>query len=374
AVVAVTWAQGARFVVGATRGGAILVWDAAAPGAAPCSVRAAAGGGGRVVLLAGDPFSDAFVVATEAGGVWRMAASAAHVTDTAFVADAPGFAVVTAAQWQAAGADGGTRLLLVGDARGSLWAFDADCRLPLARPLAAWPRLHRCAVAAVAANAGVVVSAARDGQVLVLDPLTAQRLHAMPRRSSGASAGDPWFLSVHPAIIDEHTRSSVRLAQLLAARTSAQWDRQIQQDHGDTLDRQANANANAGDNEIPALFALQQADDPRVDRGFPTLVADVHAGYGWVVVASGTRIQSCFVEPPGSHRRHRRHSPHHHQHRPKHRAQHHGLERREVEEDLANMRLETQVDRARRIELHEHRARLERTFIEPEEQLGLDPT
>ncbi|KAJ2331019.1 hypothetical protein GGI00_003445, partial [Coemansia sp. RSA 2681] len=245
AVVAVTWAQGARFVVGATRGGAILVWDAAAPGAAPCSVRAAAGGGRgqRVVLLAGDPFSDAFVVATEAGGVRRMAASA-HVTETTvaattaaeteFVADAPGFAAVTAAQWQAAGADGGTRLLLVGDARGSLWAFDADCRQPLARPLAAWPRLHRCAVAAVAANAAVVVSAARDGQVLVLDPLTAQRLHAMPRRSSGAGAADPWFLSVHPAIIDEHTRSSVRLAQLLAARTSAQWDRQIQQDHGDT--------------------------------------------------------------------------------------------------------------------------------------------
>ncbi|KAJ1659066.1 hypothetical protein GGF38_004141 [Coemansia sp. RSA 25] len=203
----------------------------------------------------------------------------------------------------------------------------------------------------------------------------------MPCRSSGASAGDPWFLSVHPAIIDEHTRSSVRLAQLLAARTSAQWDRQIQQDHGDTLDRQANANVNdnAGDNdddEIPALFALQQADDPRVDRGFPTLVADVHAGYGWVVVASGTRIQSCFVEPPGSHRRHhhQRQERHHHQHRPKHRAQHHGLERREVEEDLASMRLETQVDRDRRIELHEHRARLERTFIEPEEQLGLDPT
>ncbi|KAJ2360643.1 hypothetical protein H4S02_011892, partial [Coemansia sp. RSA 2611] len=51
---------------------------------------------------------------------------------------------------------------------------------------------------------------------------------------------------------------------------------------------------------------------------------------------------------------------------------HRGLER-EVEEDLASMRLETQGERRRRIESHANRAHVERTFIEPGERLGLDP-
>ncbi|KAJ2813417.1 hypothetical protein FBU31_007446, partial [Coemansia sp. 'formosensis'] len=156
-----------------------------------------------------------------------------------------------------------------------------------------------------------------------------------------------------------HTRNDVHLAQLLAARSSADWDRQIGDPTGDQLDREP-----AGD-EVPAFFALQQTL-PRVTRGFPTLVADVHAGYGWVVVANGTRIQSCFLDALGHSHRHEKQ---------KRRAAYQssrGLER-EVAEDLARMRVETHAERQRRMERHAERAHVERTFIEPEEQLGLDP-
>ncbi|KAJ2741035.1 hypothetical protein GGI20_005463 [Coemansia sp. BCRC 34301] len=373
-LVGVTWSDGSRYVVAATNSAA-LVWDLHAPDDAPAFVHVIPGPASGLVLLAGDPFSDSFVVATEASGVYRMSVSLGVATT--FVPDQPGFALVTAARWQAdspapsqrqqRSPEPSTRLLLVGDARGSLWAFDADCPLPAARPLVAWPRLHRCAVASVAANAAVVVSGARDGQVLVLDPLTTRTLCAMRCRGSRNQRHDPWFWSVHPAIISDHTWNSVHLAQLLAARSSAQWDLQIQ-DRRDVLDRvpaAAAANNNNGD-DVARLFAAEQQPS-QLAAGFPSLVSDVHAGYGWVVVANGTRIQSCFVEPPGStlHRPHKKKAPHRHHH--------HSLER-EVEEDLASMRLETQEDRHRRIEQHARRTHLERTFIEPEEQLGLGPS
>ncbi|KAJ2485866.1 hypothetical protein IWW37_005813 [Coemansia sp. RSA 2050] len=429
-LVKVTWAEGGRYVVAATLNGRILVWDLEqALGPAPATHVYTIPGDRQspVVMLAGDPFSNSFIVATESNGVYRMAAAGGVATTFApDLLPRSGVALVTAVKWQidararrvppsatppsgvpsrgssekrepkahvlrldlavakqAADSEYNTRLLLIGDSQGSLWAFDSDCSQPTARPLMSWPRLHRCAVSAVTVNAAIVVTAARDGQVFVLDPLTLQNLCSMrcrggrnerrgrrPRvnpdeealavnNQNGPRQLDPWFWSVHPAIVNEHTRNDVYLAQLLAARTSAHWDRQIEGRSGDALDR----GLPAGDG-VPGFFALQQIN-PRVMRGFPTLVSDVHAGYGWVVVANGTRTQSCFLESP-SRTRHERH---------KKKAvfqNHRGLER-EVEEDLASMRLETQGERRRRIESHANRTHVERTFIEPGERLGLGP-
>ncbi|KAJ2694941.1 hypothetical protein H4218_005400 [Coemansia sp. IMI 209128] len=429
-LVKVTWAGGARYVVAATLDGRILVWDLEqVSGPAPAMYVYSIPGDQQspVVMLAGDPFSDSFIVATEANGVYRM--TAAGGVATTFAPDLlprSEAVLVTAVRWQidartrrappsatpppggpsrgssekrepkahvlrldftvtkqSPDSESNTRLLLIGDSQGSLWAFDSDCSQPTARPLMSWPRLHRCAVSAVTANAAIVVTAARDGQVFVLDPLTFQNLCSMRCRGgrnerrgrrprvnpdeeapadvvqNGPRQLDPWFWSVHPAIVNEHTRNDVYLAQLLAARTSTHWDRQVEGRSGDALDR----GPPAGD-EVSGFFALQQVD-PRVMRGFPTLVSDVHAGYGWAVVANGTRIQSCFLESPSR--------THHERHRKKAVFQNHrGLER-EVEEDLASMRLETQGERRRRIESHANRAHVERTFIEPGERLGLDP-
>ncbi|KAJ2750915.1 hypothetical protein GGI19_004819 [Coemansia pectinata] len=426
-LVKVTWAEGARYVIAATLDGRILVWDLEqiADAGPPAYVHDIPGDRhSPVVMLAGDPFSDSFIVASESNGVYRM--TAAGGTATMFAPDVlprSGAALVTVVKWQrdarmrrvppstpsatppsstppsgekreakahvlrlnftatkqSTEHDHNTRLLLIGDSQGSLWAFDSDCAQPTARPLMSWPRLHRCAVSAVTVNAAVVVSAARDGQVFVLDPLTSQNLCAMRCRGgrnerrtrrprvnlpeeveiqNGPRQLDPWFWSVHPALINEHTRNDVYLAQLLAARTPTHWDRQIE-DRTDVLDR----GLPAGD-EVSGFFALQQID-PLVTRGFPTLISDIHAGYGWIVVANGTRIQSCFIESPSR--------PHHEKHKKKAVYQSHRALEREVEEDLASMRLEAQSERNRRIELHTNRTHVERTFIEPEEQLGLGP-
>ncbi|KAJ2014098.1 hypothetical protein H4S03_005831 [Coemansia sp. S3946] len=421
-LVKVTWAEGARYVIAATLDGRVLVWDLEqiTDGAAPTYVHDIPGDRhSPVVMLSGDPFSDSFIAASESNGVYRM--TAAGGIATTFVPDVlprSGAALVTAVKWQVDARlrrvppstpsstppsgekreakfnvlrldfsatkqstehEHNTRLLLIGDSQGSLWVFDSDCSQPTARPLLSWPRLHRSAVSAVTVNAAVVVSAARDGQVFVLDPLTSQNLCSMRCRGgrnerrtrrpridqleeaeirNGPRQLDPWFWSVHPALINEHTRNDVYLAQLLAARTPTHWDHQIE-NHVDMLDR----GLNVGD-EVSRFFALQQID-PRVARGFPTLVSDVHAGYGWIVVANGTRIQSCFIESPSR--------PHHEKHKKKAVYHSHRALEREVEEDLASMRLETQSERHRRIELHESRTHVERTFIEPEEQLGLGP-
>ncbi|KAJ2056156.1 hypothetical protein GGI17_006335 [Coemansia sp. S146] len=426
--VKVTWAEGARYVIAATLDGRVLVWDLEqiADAGPPTYVHDIPGGRhSPVVMLAGDPFSDSFIVASESNGVYRMTAAGGMATMFApDVLPRSGAALVTAVKWQrdarmrrvppstpsatppsatppsgekreakahvlrldftttkqSTEHDHNTRLLLIGDSQGSLWAFDSDCAQPTARPLLSWPRLHRCAVSAVTVNAAVVVSAARDGQVFVLDPLTSQNLCAMRCRGgrnerrtrrprvnlpeeveiqNGPRQLDPWFWSVHPALINEHTQNDVYLAQLLAARTPTHWDRQIEDRTGDMLDR----GLPAGD-EVAGFFALQQID-PLVTRGFPTLVSDIHAGYGWIVVANGTRIQSCFIESPSR--------PHHEKHKKKAVYQSHRALEREVEEDLASMRLETQSERNRRIELHVNRTHVERTFIEPEEQLGLGP-
>ncbi|KAJ2833823.1 hypothetical protein FBU31_001852, partial [Coemansia sp. 'formosensis'] len=249
----VTWAEGTRYVAAATLGGRILVWDLHLDEATPTFVHDMLG---AVVLLAGDPFSDTFVVATEANGVHRM--TAAGGIATTFVPDPlprNGLALITAAKWQVdararcappssatppsgvapekrepahvlrldlaatrqqpSDSERSTRLLVVGDSQGSVWAFDADSPQRTTRPLLAWPRLHRCAVSAVASNAAVVVSAARDGHVQVLDPLAAQPLCALRCRGgrserrtrrqranpepaelqNGPRHLDPWFWS-----------------------------------------------------------------------------------------------------------------------------------------------------------------------------------
>ncbi|KAJ2479442.1 hypothetical protein EV174_004017, partial [Coemansia sp. RSA 2320] len=185
-----------------------------------------------ILQLIGDPFSDSFVIVTETSGVYRMTVSG---LTTKFAPGLPldDLAMVTAAHWRVSAgtkqrrvpgfsqaptrtnseirlnapgkrednaadsdphvlrlelskspilarhpteAESATRLLVVGDAAGSVWVYDADCQDADVRPVLCWPRLHRCAVSAVTINAGVLVSAARDGQMFVLSPVSAQML------------------------------------------------------------------------------------------------------------------------------------------------------------------------------------------------------
>ncbi|KAI8325772.1 hypothetical protein GQ54DRAFT_295152 [Martensiomyces pterosporus] len=405
-----------------------------------------------VVQLTGDPYSDMFIVATESGGVLRMSADGrVHATFTPGnqqqAGAAPRFtAAVTAARWKvddggrhvpgfsrapsrshselsldtagtrkgkAAATETGssvlrlnlskigtssahfsksevdTRLLLVGDAVGNLWMFDADA-VGTVHPLRSWPRLHRYAVSALSINACTVVSAARDGQVFVIDPVSSQLLRVLRCRGGGrgdrrnrrrrdhnhgadhqadAQEGrgprrlDPWFWSIHPAIMNAETRNDIFLAQILASRTSEQWGRQVLDTPADALDRFG------GFDDAPEFYRRSQVE-PRVAHGFPTLVADVASSYGWLVIANGTRIQTCFVnsQPSLSHS-HSNASPALRSHLTGGQAED---REREMQEDMEDMKLESMRERERRIADHDRRMYYEREFAAPSSELGLD--
>ncbi|KAJ1957438.1 hypothetical protein GGI12_005024, partial [Dipsacomyces acuminosporus] len=108
---------------------------------------------------------------------------------------------------------------------------------------------------------------------------------------------------------------------------------------------------------------------PHVAHGFPTLVSHVASGYGWLVVANGTRLQSCFVNGPllGSHTRSSAQAA------PR---RHHtgGLaedREREIVEGLKDMELESRLAREKRIADHDRRMYYEREFGAPSSELGL---
>ncbi|KAJ2803017.1 hypothetical protein H4R21_002195, partial [Coemansia helicoidea] len=334
----VAWADGGRYVVAAAEDeDAVFVWDLAAPGSAapaalvetfarvgrlrpePCEFadgsqppsavfalpKGKSASAARLVLLAGDPHGDSFIVATCAGGAARMsvtgdvlaafelapagAESAVAVTAATWMVDvAP---AQQAGQWGSGGGATPThspsttslcldstqaahgvargkekRLLVVGDAGGGVWMFDGDGHGAVPA-LQRWPRLHRHAVAAVTANAAIAVSAGCDGQMHVLDPLSGRVLCADRCRSgrrSDASGGqiDPWFWSVHPALRGPRTPFEVAAAQQLAGRPADWW-----------------------------------AGHP--PERLPTAVTEVRAGYGWIVAANCMHIHAAFAGVPG---------------------------------------------------------------------------
>ncbi|KAJ2559187.1 hypothetical protein EV175_000449 [Coemansia sp. RSA 1933] len=405
----------------------------------------------RVVQLTGDPFGASFVLAVEGRGVWRMSVHgsllASFCTDHPSIPPQPAQnqpIPITVVVWEVDGGGskrqqrqsgsstpnlstaasasdnnksnissnshvlrmdltkpqpplvdsaGGRRLLVVGDATGSLWMFDGDATGESVAALQTWRRIHQRAVSAVDVNAAVVVSAARDGQVLVLDPLSGQTLRAMrchgggrklrhdlrqQRREVDEAPGqlwpphnaqqrprerrlDPRFWWVHLPLINERTRGDVYLAQMLAARTSERWARQTQGRIADALD----AAALDPDDEVPAFHAWLRVE-PALVHSFPTLVADVVAGSTWVAMANGTRIHSCFLTPtqkpihasPASRLRSLRSD---------------GFLSANIAEELAELRLETHAQRQERIDAHETRAYLDREFVLPTDELGLSP-
>ncbi|KAJ1954593.1 hypothetical protein GGI12_005754, partial [Dipsacomyces acuminosporus] len=352
-LVRVTWAEGSRYVIAASPVGALFVWDMAQIKAAstpngPCKPASALrsvryeevpwlspaadeytngriqptfvfqipGATGAeyhgVVQLAGDPYGDSFIVATENGGVLRMSVDGKVLATfkpdyQQLVATLPEFTdalearIVTAVTWKvddgqrnvpgfsrtpsrshselnlasvgsrkgkeaAKETDGVlrlnlsnvgsplttlpksevyTRLLVVGDAGGNVWMYDSDAA-GLVHPVRSWAQLHRHAVSALSINACILVSAARDGQVFVVDPVSSRPLRVL--RCRGGGRGDrrnrwrrehdtpdnqmgrlqeeaglrrifPWFSSIHPAIMNAETRNDIFLAQLLATRT-----------------------------------------------------------------------------------------------------------------------------------------------------------
>ncbi|KAJ1733338.1 hypothetical protein LPJ61_001614 [Coemansia biformis] len=369
----------------------------------------------RLVLLTGDPYSKSFIVATEAGGVARMSVTGEVLAtfqlghaktageqpaitltaaawkldmapalnrrpqqtapeDTAALTQTPSSASLSEAgserrevlhldltrATQAAQHGAATRLLMVGDATGSVWMFDGD-GVDTVPALQRWPRLHQRAVAALTVNAAVAVSAGRDGQMFVLDPLTGRVLCVdrcrSGRRSDSANGQiDPWFWSVHPALRGEQTALEVRLAQQLAGRTATQWDRQTQGLAADALDR---GRAATGNGELEDAFA-------RLSTGgrsghFPTVVSEVRAGYGWIVAANSMHIHASFAGLPGKTRR---------QWRPRRPERGEDIDQA-LEEGLEDARAELDYDRECRIREHETRTHVEREFEAPVAQLGL---
>ncbi|KAJ1766672.1 hypothetical protein IW140_003793 [Coemansia sp. RSA 1813] len=310
------------------------------------------------------------------------------------------------------------RLLLIGDATGSLWMFDADETGEAVQPLHAWPRIHQRAISAIDVNAAVLVSAARDGQVLVIDPLSGRTLRTIRCHGGGRSLRrdlrrqrprrrprnnndnedahteledvfadpfvwqheppnnvplvhherrlDPRFWWVHLPIINENTRGDVYLAQMLASRTSEQWEIQVRGRGADALDMARGVEA--GD-EVSEFYTWLQVE-PELVHGFPTLVADVVAGHGWVVVANGTRIHSCFLgqqhmpQPKAK-------GPGHSSNSSRQRNGRSGAQAASIVEELAELQLETRDEREWRIEEHENRAYIEREFMQPTTELGL---
>ncbi|KAJ1933692.1 hypothetical protein FBU59_005945, partial [Linderina macrospora] len=288
-----------------------------------------------------------------------------------------------------------TRLLVVGDTAGSLWMFDSDAA-GITTPIRAWPRLHRFAISALSINGCTIVSAARNGQVFITDPLTGQPLRAMRCRGGGrgdrrnrrrrehnnnnqiddhAAAAidrgprrlDPWFWSIHPAVMNSDTRNDIFLAQLLASRTSEQWGFQLRSRTFDMLDRTRVEN-NA---DMQEFFRRSQFL-PNVVHAFPTLVSDVASGYGWVVLANGTRLQTAFVgQGAGSHASTPRHAQSGSARRTASALNMEEMEQ-EVEESLEELRLETELERERRISEYDRRQYVDREFAGPVEELGLD--
>ncbi|KAJ2654515.1 hypothetical protein IWW48_006056 [Coemansia sp. RSA 1200] len=317
------------------------------------------------------------------------------------------------------------RLLVVGDATGSLWMFDADDAGDAVQPLHKWLRIHQHAVSAIDVNAAVLVSAARDGQVLVIDPLSGRTLRTIrchgggrslrrdlrrqhqrrrARNNEGEEEGDeeaqmmvgdvvadllewnrnhgpqngrlehrerrldPRFWWVHLPLMNERTRADVYLAQMLASRTSEQWAIQTQNGGADSLDFLGRA-VGAGD-EVADFYAWMRVE-PELTHGFPTLVADVVAGYAWVVVANGTRIHSCFLGHPQTQSKTK--ASGHLPHAGRLRAGRPETSPFHIAEEMAMLRLETHSKRSQRIEDHENRAYVEREFMNPTSELGLSP-
>ncbi|KAI9504543.1 hypothetical protein BX070DRAFT_233659 [Coemansia spiralis] len=435
----------------------------------------------RIVQLTGDPFGDSFILALEKGGVWRIGVDgnivATFSMKHAGLPDIPErTALVTTATWRATnkkrahipgctyvssraspaagqsaeasgaaspkgkssesshvlrldlskallpspglagGDEASKRLLLVGDVSGSLWMFDADNSGEV-EPLQAWPRLHQRAVSAVAINAAVLVSAARDGQVLVIDPLSAQTLRTIRchgggrdmrrdlrrqqhrRRARSDDGNDreeqtdtladplewqpvgpnqpvhnnttrwlnPHFWSVHLPIINDRTRADVYLAQMLALRTSEDWSLQTRYRDVDALDIESEVQV---DDEV-ADFHMWTQVEPTLAHGFPTLVADLCIGYGWIVVANGTRIHSFFLDHQQLQRQRGKGAAGapHGLSLPKHERS--NVRAAHIAEELETVRLEARNERERRIKAHENRRYVEREFLEPTTELGL---
>ncbi|KAJ1832318.1 hypothetical protein LPJ63_003635 [Coemansia sp. RSA 2711] len=289
----VTWADRGRYVVALSQAaGALCIWDlqGAAPGAAAAYDRVpelrpprdeaperrrpdlvVPVDPGPAVLLAGDPFGAAFVLATERRVV-RM-----RVDGSATAFDVAGTAAITAATWHVdVGRTQAARVLAVGDAAGCVWLFDGDSGARLARRAQ-----HRTAVAALAVNAAVVASAARDGQLCVADAvsggvLSLSRCRSGRRRGSPAGPGAQHW-SLHSYLLWPGALQEQRRARLVASRTSAAWADQVR-GGVDTLDRR-------GEGTLDALGAR-----------FPSAVSCVVAGYAWVVAANGAHVHAAFAD------------------------------------------------------------------------------
>ncbi|KAJ2798396.1 hypothetical protein H4R20_004838 [Coemansia guatemalensis] len=337
----VTWAAGERFVVAASSAaGLVFVWDLELQDRRPAATAAVPGDPAALVLLAGDPHAAAFVVVSESGAT-RMGADGTTVATFA-----AGDATLTAATWTVGAVDE-PPLLALGNAAGDAWLFDGTSGAVLQH----WPHLLQRAVAAAAVNAAVAVFAARDGHTVVVDVLSGRVLRAMRCRCGGRSTRtvDPWMWSVHPVLRTEQAPTDVQLTQQLAARDTAAWDRQMTA-HIDALDRRIAAQDN-----VARLFAAV----PRTTR-FPTAVAAVAAGYGWVVAATGMHIHACFAiasrRPPPAPVRIARES-----------------HAQRMADGLAEARQEEDCARDRRLHEHALRSHIEREFEEPAAALGLTP-
>ncbi|KAJ2077299.1 hypothetical protein H4R24_005210 [Coemansia sp. RSA 988] len=337
----VTWAAGKRFVVAASgAAGLAFVWDLELLDGRPVAKVAVPGGAAPLVLLAGDPHAAAFVVASEAGAA-RMGIDGA--TQAEFLTS---IATLTAAAW-AIGAVDEPPLLALGNAAGDAWLFDGTSGAVLQH----WPHLHQRAVAAAAINAAVAVFSARDGHTAVVDVLSGRVLRSMRCRCGRRTARsvDPWLWSMHPVLRTGQTPDDMRLTQMIAGRDADAWDRQSST-HIDALDRRI-----AAQDGVAQLFAAA----PRTTR-FPTAVAAVAAGYGWVVAATGMHIHASFAmasrRPPAAPVRIARES-----------------HTQRVADGLAEAREEEDSARDRRLHEHALRSHIEREFEQPAASLGLTP-
>ncbi|KAJ2140185.1 Sphingosine N-acyltransferase lag1 [Coemansia sp. RSA 678] len=384
----VTWASGQRYVVAVSEAGCVFVWDLEAKEPdldhsfarahwlrpnedeyvnqdqsreneyvnrrRPFAVFPIPGytfGAVNVVLLAGDPFSSAFVVATETC-VARVSVDGTTQTMFELSRTASSSAAITAAVWQI---DVGrprakhpesthtfssnnaepTRLLLVGDATGSVWMFDGDGS---SMAVQRWEHLHKRAVAALAVNAALVVSAARDGQMYTVDVLSGRILCADRCRSGRQTNGqlDPWFWSVHPMLRSADTQVEVRRARMLATRSAAQWDSQVH-------------------NGVDAL--------DRNNAGYPTMVTQIVIGYAWILAANNMHIHATFAGHA---------TPQTRKQKSARRVRASSIDEL-LAEGIEDMRVEAQNGREHLLWAHETRGYVEREFERPAEELGLSP-
>lgn len=394
----------------------------------------------RVVQLTGDPLGSSFIVATSLGGVHRINAEGGQVSvsfSTTIHTDRLATAV-TAVEWRVVSKEPFSslpsnlqkdtksrsivptvRVLLVGDASGSIWLFDGDassfCSNDVtARHMVNWPHLHRCAISAFAINAGILVSAGRDGRVQVIDPLSTDPLIAIRCNSGGRrpaqrdqrlqqrrqrqdnreEAGDnqqqplqqvprrldPALFSVHRSVVNEMTRLDAYLNQMLVLRTSVQWDQQVEGRLADALDEPG---AVAGNDEIPGFYERLQQPQASLAHGFPALVNQIVAGYGWIVVANGISLQMCFISDAARQQLDGQHhllrgSGRHRSHPAKSSGSNTPGSARlentqlEITEGLEAARLEADRQRKHREEIREHREYVDQEFVSPMSELGLN--